>query len=762
MAGLPREILKWLQSLDLSYSVKNPKRDFASGFLFAEILSKYKPEVVKMHAFDNASELNRKESNWEHLSRLFEKLNLPISKSDWEPVMHVAPEAASTLLKRLFTLLTGKKVNEAPPSNKIEAPPFAHPTASHLLRDSQLQRIQDKPTRDQNSYSVLARHTQTLKFEKTKPGRMSVPRKTTKSKETSTKKVEEQPEEPITIIPVNVNPMEKSLRTSKALALNKNDKSAFKGNTEPNFAKFKSMSEILSESVLETIHNPSFKALRTEEFKDVEHGEELTKKFFSEINSFGKEFVSACLKNMEAKASMICDVSIKASQEFGVFAEYFVRLLADIPADFASKDGLSSFLEGVGKSMSLNDSAATEQLFTEYFLSPLSELIFEQPHKLSVVVPLVYSFSFNSEIARINYLTSLLEDLDDHSAIIRMISQLTCFDQEYLEDLHDYYLFYIRIGLDHSSSKVRTSALSALGHIASLNTGVVRPLFSKLYKLKKDSWWEVRAQLLRICGIVRSPELNQLVFSLFHPSEVPNVLRIGVVYLASTLQNVDGLCEVYIKCLLRLPSSILTQVLDPKETAPTPCVMGFDTQTYHLTGAPSYWEPLTVAKSLSAYIQTNELESLEQPHIQILQACLNNSLENEDWLEVFETLKDYLFVGLCDTDICEGAIRILKVFFTAEKLMNYLFEHSEETLIKSLNLLLTSETDKQCIEATIGFLKSLYWEAQTEALREFVFRVVKNFAEKYPVVFERSELVEVINEMIRHRRGDIFKEFLTD
>ncbi len=59
----PRELIQWLDALDLSYSVRNPKMDLANGFIIAEILSRVYSEVSIL-TYYNAQAKDKKNNNW--------------------------------------------------------------------------------------------------------------------------------------------------------------------------------------------------------------------------------------------------------------------------------------------------------------------------------------------------------------------------------------------------------------------------------------------------------------------------------------------------------------------------------------------------------------------------------------------------------------------------------------------------------------------------------------------------------------------------
>ncbi|XP_062514269.1 spermatogenesis-associated protein 4-like [Corticium candelabrum] len=144
MSGLPREVLKWLQSLDLTHSVKNTRRDFSNGYLVAEIFSWYYPQDIQMHSFVNGTSIERKMGNWQQLERFFQRHQLGIAKERVDGTIHCKPGAAIALVEQVYTLLTNRKVRklEKTPNDftdssyQSQLPSYARSTASQAIKNN--------------------------------------------------------------------------------------------------------------------------------------------------------------------------------------------------------------------------------------------------------------------------------------------------------------------------------------------------------------------------------------------------------------------------------------------------------------------------------------------------------------------------------------------------------------------------------------------------------------------------------------------------
>ncbi|MCQ2816795.1 MAG: calponin homology domain-containing protein [archaeon] len=171
---LPREIQKWIQSLDLSYKIKDITKDLANGFSIAEILSRYpvpflvnqdskvdheplktrKVYVVNMKEFSNGTGFKERTTNWNHIAKILRQIyGFPITNDTCERIINKAPNAAFDFLCVLYKQLTKREpyiLNKTDETDKFRnyaevdaLPKYMRPTASRLVQNSEVQRIKD-------------------------------------------------------------------------------------------------------------------------------------------------------------------------------------------------------------------------------------------------------------------------------------------------------------------------------------------------------------------------------------------------------------------------------------------------------------------------------------------------------------------------------------------------------------------------------------------------------------------------------------------
>lgn len=99
-AAIPREISRWFDRLDLTYSVRNLTRDLANGFVVAEILSRRFHADVDIYQYYNGLEMAKRQNNWERIAGVLKKHGFTLTQADYEPVMHLKKGAALELIAK--------------------------------------------------------------------------------------------------------------------------------------------------------------------------------------------------------------------------------------------------------------------------------------------------------------------------------------------------------------------------------------------------------------------------------------------------------------------------------------------------------------------------------------------------------------------------------------------------------------------------------------------------------------------------------------
>lgn len=102
------------------------------------------------------------------------------------------------------------------------------------------------------------------------------------------------------------------------------------------------------------------------------------------------------------------------------------------------------------------------------------------------------------------------------------------------------------------------------------------------------------------------------------------------------------------------------------------------------------WNSVGIAESIEKFVQSSNLYNLNKEHVEIFAGCMVQPLNPEDrdiWFRIYENLKSYVFIGLCDTELCTLCGEILKKFITFEALTDDVLAVKFPSLCPLVNVL---------------------------------------------------------------------------
>uniref|UniRef100_A0A7S0W760 Spermatogenesis-associated protein 4 n=1 Tax=Hemiselmis tepida TaxID=464990 RepID=A0A7S0W760_9CRYP len=690
MAGLSREVLKWLQSLDLSYSVKNVKRDFANGFLVAEIFSRYFPHDVQMHSYDNGIGLPKKLGNWALLEKFFMRKRVPISRELIDDVIHCKNDAAIPLLETIYTCLTSKKVHNVIPRSDDELiPPFARPTASKAIKenikDSELvTTLQDDAESRSRASNVLQSHQQSLRNERLQePGRFTGPSSPQRSSQRVPPRAmpAEAPQGQVEFKEVQVRPINRNIATLRATrdvnsTMPKSDDEAQRefNEMDAKALQVKPITHVLNGVVNEHLEPKELRLLDQSKDSVVSLVDRLV------ASKIDPEAARKVFEEMVHNTDDLVSGFLASPKEFWRMFSIFTGVLHLPETNVCYTMVLRLFCE-IGARMTAEDPFLACGLFGDYGLPKIVPLLKTKPAKRKGLLGMMYFFCESTMHLRV--IKALQDSLDDMDCFLQCIVILMHLEPEgFSEDLLDLYIYYAMTGLGHQSATLRASALSMVVLVVRQSHLLVMPMLDKLEAMKDDGWWEVSAQLLRVCAQLLQVLLPQdeqcgrvcdLVTEIVENTYSPLVRKMAVSCLAPVLSKYTSLEAIYHKALDQLSEKDFSTVMaapDPSAMElgdPQQQVLGNSLAHMPITSPLNFLDPLLVVQSLSDKIRQSNLENLEPEHVHILLGVLEMQFEPEQadqWYEVLKDLELHVYVALADDELCTTIVSVLHRWIT--------------------------------------------------------------------------------------------------
>ncbi|CAD8183309.1 unnamed protein product [Paramecium pentaurelia] len=819
---IPREVAKWLDSLDLAYQVRNFRRDLANGFIVAEILSRYYPKEVNIYTVYNEQNLDKKRDNWEQISKLLKKKELQVPQEEYEPIFHQAPDAAQAFLFKLYEFLTKKKIGTIYPDKdnrdmkkqvKQQAtlqrtkplsvqPTYARPTANTIIKDREITRVIDENERKMLTKQAIEEHVEKVRNDKKDDNIIEyLILKRKKQIEEEIKKQEEE------LLKKQMKFNKKLVNLDQSISQTGQDVKEIQINCYHSSTSKKAKEQqgqlLETKGVIDFLHEACASLFKKDPIKKDIQDLKLEPKESQQNNGYQvsnqnvqytaviQQLFLRCdevqKKSLKLLLTQFIDVHSQLILEqvqsnfidFKRFFQIFLRPIQVLKPTSKTYQYILELIRFIGSKLVEIDPNDTQMMFESILLDQLLQIALRNPKKREDIVQLFFVFTPINCVNRTQLLKSikskLSTDLNAFTLILSILIQSDYPSQD--EELYRFFLNYAFNSLDSPSPLTRANGLRIINQISSWDYFPVLQKINRIQRLMNDSWWEVRAQGMCICADLllqiaqnsnRSMDeqeitidfeqskqlLLDLIYQVFVVSTTPNVIRIGLIYLAPVLQMYSELCPRYLEILLSVDSEIRISVLNTQETLIQQVVNGCNSFRYKITGAPIDWNSVGIAQAMDVYVKEKDLQFFKHEHLEIIYGCLHKQLlesDGEIWLKIFENTKRLLFLALSNEDLCSLAQVILQKFFMFQTIQQQVLDNSNEIFQKMLQLIYHPDVHLKCKENLLEFFAFL----QQQGFQNYCYNIIKQFSEKQKNMFLSSNLVEFMNSLAKEKRREI-------
>ncbi|ETW39617.1 hypothetical protein PFNF135_05647 [Plasmodium falciparum NF135/5.C10] len=510
---LPREVIKWLHHLNISYSLRNIK-SASNGIIIAEILNIYIPQSIHMNSLENGFSKEIKRKNWIIIKKVLTHLNIHYDET---AIINSEKNEIVKLFIQLYEYFNEDKakyecIQTNEEENKKYIPSFSRSTITQKIRESNIHDIVDEDKKHTSAYQLIKQeeYNAALQKEKEKEEKEYKNKQRNKKNDHNETYLYNDIEKSCSIITINDNsdyPDYTDIKTLDSFIKDKNNlktltmKSVKLFNERENkqvpqkYTQDEKITDIIYNTLndyiahyeCETFHksdfiisiykmNKFYKNFKYEEYNNSKVINNLYEKFYIICSLKEYELIRSILDNLQLfneNISIIISLNVLCNPScdkeiFNVIMKYIKQLL--------------SYLR-------IND-MTTNDILCNIIIRSLFLLHYDENKDISCFCELIIMIINNDINYFMNILSMIKNMMSFHFFYLFLTTLLNNSPNSFIynKDVKDIYLYYIFIGLHTNKKNIMLLTLNILNMLSQQNNYYeivyLSGLFLKLLELR--------------------------------------------------------------------------------------------------------------------------------------------------------------------------------------------------------------------------------------------------------------------------------------